>query len=158
MSDRFKEAMNSKLKEFENYMNDAYKNSNHFDSQYQIEELKNTIGEKDLVKFINKQILIRKNNEKLFSIEYDKLKNKYKPRSYDLWEDALNWITHYYKHGEYVFFKESNEILLGQIDKITKKDYKIFVGRKIGTINDVKCSQVICHASNIKKLFEVIKK
>ncbi len=143
------------LEDFKQYMLKAYKHSNFFDSQYQIEELKKKFSEKELISFIKKELKIVKNNIRLCNKETEAIRLKYQPQNDYIWQEALNYVTHKYSLNEWVFFHDSG-IKIGQIKSFTKKGYKIFIGRKLGIMPEIKFEDIICHASNIKKIAEVI--
>lgn len=147
------------IKELKEMIANAYKNSNFFDSQYKIEELKKKFDIKLLTKLVrNKKLKICKADEKQFNKEYDELQGKYLlRRKVFLWEEPPKYITHRYKYGEWVLFRDYNELRTGHIIKINKNGYKIFTGRKIGVHCIVKEKDVICHVPNTKRMMEEFK-
>src|SRR6056297_2705511 len=145
------------LEDLKKYVDDAYKNSNFFDSEYFIEELKKSYSEKEIISFLKKEIKSRKNNEKQLEKEINVLKERYKPTNYYLFEEALHWVTHKYQRGDVVLFESYGKIKIGIIRSKTSKGYKIFHGRKLGVLYTVPCNKVFCHVSNTKKVKEIIK-
>ena len=152
------------FEDFKKYIAQAYKNSNFFDSQHEIEELKKTYSEKQILAFIRKEIDIRKKTDELKESELRKIEQKYKETKTWLWEEALNYVTHKYQVGEFVFcysgngFNSYKNIDCGKITKLTKRGYKIFFGRKLGIEPEVTFANIICEASNTKRILEEIQK
>jgi hypothetical protein len=144
------------FKDFEEFMNKAYIDGNFHDSQNAVEELKKKYPIKEVISFINKQLETRKNNEKMLEIETKKLEEKYSPRKVWIWNEALDYVTHKYQKGEYIFFYYDG-ITSGRIEQLTKKGYKVFVGRKLGVVPEIPFSHVICHISNTKRILEELK-
>ena len=144
------------FKKFEDIMNNAYKNSNFFDSQWTVERLKEKYSEKDIIFYLKKGIAFRRKNESQLNKEIELLRDKYKPRDYYEWEYALDFVSHYYKKGEHIFFFYGG-ISSGEIKKLTKKGYEVFIGRKLGIQPEISFKDVICHISNTKKILEVLK-
>lgn len=148
--------MNKDFINFVKMMNNAYKSCNHHDSQYAIEDLKKKYSDKEIIAFLNKEILVRRNNERLKEAEIEKIEAKYSPRDYYLWEEALNYVKHRYQSGEHIFFYYDG-IQSGKICKLTRKGYKVFIGRKLGIEPEIPFKDVICHVSNNKRILEELK-
>jgi len=141
---------------FTKKMNDAYKNSNFFDSQNAVDDLKAKYGEKETKKFIRQALEVRKTNQRNLNAATRRLEQKYQPRDVYKWEDALNYVTHKYQRGEHIFFYY-NGIHSGEIKKLTTKGYVVSIGRKLSIQPTIPFSHVICHVSNTKRILEEIR-
>jgi len=149
--------MNEDFEKFKEQMSLAFKQSNFFDSQYMIEDLKKKYSEKEILVFLRKELLLRKKNKRLMDSAIKRLKDKYMPRDDYIWEEAISYVTHKYQRGENVFFYYDG-INSGQIKRLTKTGYKIFIGRKLGIEPDISFGSIICHISNTKKILEELEK
>lgn len=144
------------LNDLDKYLADAYKSSNFHDSRWAIEELKNKIDEKEIIKHLKKELKIRKDNEKEMNKAIEIIKEKYKPTNYYIIQKALDCVQHKYQTGEYVLCRNvwGKDLVIAKIQQLTTKGYKVFIGRKLGTQHDVGFNNVICLATNLPKIKE----
>lgn len=132
------------VEDLKKYIGKAYENSNFFDSLFAVKELKQSMDVKTIITKLKKEIRRRKEQERQHKKETDLINKKFSDRNYYLYEDALNYVIHTYRRNDWVFVWLYNKIECVQIERLTKKGYRVWNGYKIGTQHNVKFKDVIC--------------
>lgn len=142
------------LEELDQFLESVERTGGYSDSQGRIEQLKKHLPDYKIRAHINKHIKERKSHNRKVEFARKKFREEHKLQSTSSLECALNYVTHKYKFDETVLVSRSGVLEFGTIKRLTAKGYKIFFGRKLGTIQMVPFSKIVCHANDTNKIAE----
>jgi hypothetical protein len=131
---------------------------NFYDTQYFIDQMKKKYTTTEICYELRGEITRRKKLETMKEKEIDAVEKKYGQKiSTYLFEEALDYVSHKYKVGEYVIYWSTfdNCYKGGRINSLTKKGYKLFNGRKLGIYEDVPFDDVFCEVNGLSRVFDV---